>query len=125
MTFWRTDIRGLARQRFQRTLKRIADVLHKDRTPLLVLLIQPLGLLEFLVHQHFTVLIADDKDLGAGSNLAAELTNFIQFIINGGLDHALMLLSHAGYVLQIQMRQQVVGNFIADDRTVSLLVVHQ
>ena len=125
MAFWRADVCGLACQRFQRMLKRIADVLHKDRAALLVLLIQSLGLLEFLVHQHFTVLIADDKDLGAGSNLAAELTNFIQFIINGGLNDALVLIGHRRDVLQIQVRQQMIGNLVAHNGAIGFLIMHQ
>ncbi len=36
-----------------------------------------------------------------------------------------MLIGHAGNVLQIQVRQQVIGNFIADYRAVGLLVMHQ
>ena len=92
---------------------------------MLVLLIQTLGLFELLIHQNFPVLIANNKDLRARGDLAAELADLIQFIINGGLNHALMLIRHAGNVLQIEMRQQMIGNFVADHRPVRFLVMHQ
>ena len=49
---------------------------------------------------------------------AAELTDLVQFIIDGGLNHPLMLIRHGGDVLQVKMRQQMVGNFIAHHRAV-------
>ncbi|MNE54128.1 hypothetical protein D3C87_1607490 [compost metagenome] len=64
MALWRAQIRGLAGKLFQRALERIANVLHKRRAALLIFLIQSLRLFQLLVHQHFSVLIANDKDLG-------------------------------------------------------------
>ncbi len=99
--------------------------MHKSGASLLVFLIQPLRLLELFIHQHFPVLIADDEDLRAGGDLAAELTDLVQFIIYGGLNDALMLIRHSGDVLQVKMRQQMVSNFIAHHRTVRLLIVNE
>ncbi|MNZ77243.1 hypothetical protein D3C78_957730 [compost metagenome] len=99
--------------------------MHKRRAALLVFLIQPLRLFQLLVYQHFSVLITNDEDLSTRSDLAAELTNFVQFIINGGLNHPLMLVSHGGDVLQIKMWQQVIGNLVAHNRAIGLLVMHQ
>ena len=81
-------------------------------------------LLELFIDQHFAILVANNEDLRAGSHLAAELTDFVQFIVDGGLNHPLMLIRHGGYVLQVKMRQQMVGNFVAHHRTIRLLVVN-
>ena len=68
---------------------------------MLVFLIQPLRLLELFIHQHFAVLIADDEDLRARGDLTAELTDLIQFVINGGLNDALVLVRHGRNILQV------------------------
>ncbi len=65
LSIWRINAAGLGGERFDRLLQRIADVLHKRRAALLVLLIQTLGLLELLIHQNFPVLIANNENLGA------------------------------------------------------------
>ena len=92
---------------------------------MLVFLVQPLRLLELFIHQHFAILIANDEDLRARRDLTAELTDLIQFIINGGLDDALMLVRHGRNILQVKMRQKVIGNFIAHYRAVCLLIVNE
>ncbi|MNV63818.1 hypothetical protein D3C71_1564310 [compost metagenome] len=99
MVFRGADHRRLAGKLFQWAFKRVADVLHKRRAALLVFLVQPLGLLQLFVYQNFTVLVANDKDLRARSDLTAELTDFVQFIIYGGLNHPLMLIGHRSDVL--------------------------
>ena len=123
--FGYAERRGFFRQRLRRLLQRRTDMLHKSSAAQLVFLIQALGLLELLIHQHFTVLIANNKDLRTRRNLTAELTDFIQFIVHRRLNHALMLIGHVNDVLQVQMRQQMIGNRIAYHRTVSVLIVHQ
>ena len=92
---------------------------------MLVFLVQPLRLLELFIHQHFAILIANDEDLRARGDLTAELAELIQFIINGGLNNALVLVRHGRNILQVKMRQKVIGNFIAHYRAVSLLVVNE
>ncbi|VAL50826.1 Uncharacterised protein [Enterobacter kobei] len=80
-------------------------------------------LLEFLIHQHFAILVADNEDLRAWGHLTAELTDLVQFIIDGGLNNPLVLIRHGGDVLQVKMRQQMVCNFIAHHRAVRFLIV--
>ena len=123
--FSHAERRGFFRQRLRRLPERRADMLHKRRAALLIFLIQTLGLLKFLIHHHLTVLIANNKNLRSWRNLTAELTDFIQFIVHRRLDHALMLIGHINDVLQVQMRQQMIGDRIADHRTVSLQIVQQ
>ncbi|SLW71840.1 Uncharacterised protein [Klebsiella pneumoniae] len=120
-----TERRRLCRQRQRGLLQGAADVLHKGGPSLLVFLIQALGLLELFIDQHFAVLITDDQDLGARRYLAAILADFILLIIDGGLNYPLMLVRHIGDVLQIQVRKQMVGNWIADNRSVGLLIVNE
>ena len=81
-------------------------------------------LLELFIHQHLAILIANDENLRAGGDLAAELTDLVQLIVDGGLDHPLVLIRHGGDVLQVKMRQQMVGNFIAHYRTIRFLIVN-
>ncbi len=100
-------------------------MLHKGRPPLLVFLIQALGLLELFIDQHFAVLVSDNQDLRARGYLAAILADFILLIIDGGLNHPLMLVRHIGDVLQIQVRKQMVGNRVADKGSVGFLIVNQ
>lgn len=123
--FRRGDCRGVNRQLAYGLFKRVADILHKGGATLLILLIQTLRLFKLLIHQHFPVLIANNKDLRAGSDLAAKQTDLIQFVINCRLNHALMLFRHAGNILQVKMRQQMIGDFIADHGAVAFLIVDQ
>ena len=81
-------------------------------------------LLELFIHQHLAILIANDENLRAGGDLAAELTDLVQLIVDGGLDHPLVLIRHGGDVLQVKMWQQMVGNFIAHYRTIRFLIVN-
>ena len=41
-------------------------------------------LLELFIHQHLAILIANDENLRAGGDLAAELTDLVQLIVDGG-----------------------------------------
>ncbi len=46
-----------------------------------------------------------------GATWLRNMADFILLIIDRGLNNPLMLFRHIGDVLQIQMRQQMIGNF--------------
>ena len=60
-----------------------------------------------------------------GCNLAAELTDLIQFVINGRLYHPLVLVRHRRDVLQVEVRQKVIGNLVAHHGAVGFLIVNK
>ncbi len=123
--FMNPDGRRLLRQRLRRFFQRGANILHKGDAPLLIFLIQTLGLFEFFVHHHFSILVANNQDLRARSHLAAVLADFIKFIIDRRLNHPLMLIGHIGDVLQVEVRQQMIGNRVTNNGAVGFLIVHQ
>lgn len=55
-----------------------------------------------------------------GATLAAEHADLIQLVIDRRLNNPLMLFRHGGDVLQIQMRQQMIGNFVTYDSAGSI-----
>ena len=77
LAFRRVCGSGVDRQYPHGFFQGIANILHKRGAALLVFLIQTLRLPELFVHQHFPVLIANNKDLRARGDLAAEQANFI------------------------------------------------
>ncbi len=62
-------------------------MLHKCNAPLLIFLIQTLGLFQFLIDQNLPVLIANNEDLRPRRNLAAILAYFIQLVIDSRLNN--------------------------------------
>ena len=53
------------------------------------------------------------------------MADLIHFVINGRLQHALMLVGHINDFLQIQMRQKMFCDLIAEDGAVAGEVIHQ
>ena len=100
-------------------------MLHKCNAPLLVFLVQALGLFQFFIDQNLPVLIANNEDLRPRRDLAAILTYFIQLVIDCRLDNPLMLIGHVGDILQIEVRQEMIGNRVTDNCTVGFLIVNQ